>query len=297
VAAVPVASDAALLRGHLALVAVQLCFGLFPLLGKWAFAAFAPDAVAAWRIACGAAVLGAIALAVHGRAFLPRRGDLLRLQACALLGIALNQVLFLEGLQRAPSVNAGLMMSLIPVYTFAIAVAVRQERFQRRRALGILVALAGAAQLVWQRGPDLSRPYLVGNLLFAANGLCYSVYLVASKPLAVRYPPLVVIAWVFLLGAWTIPLFAHDALFVPVGAGARAWLALALILVFATVLGYLLNVYALRRLRASTTAVYVFAQPLIAGVAGVVVLGEEIGGGTVLAAACIFVGIGLVSRR
>lgn len=290
-------SDAQLLRGHFALMFVQLCFGLFPLFGKWAFAAFAPTAVAGWRIGAGALVLGSVALAVHGRAFWPQRRDLLRLQVCALLGITVNQVMFLEGLQRAPSVNAGLIMVLIPVYTFLIAVLVRQERFSWRRGLGILVAFAGAAQLFWQREPDLSRPYLTGNLLLAANGLCFSVYLVASKPLALRYPPLVLIAWVFLLATWTIPLFAHDAVFVPAGAGLRAWVALVLILVFATVLGYLLNVFALRRLRASTTAVYVFAQPLIAGVAGVTLLGEGFHGGTLLAAAGILVGIWLVVKR
>ncbi len=275
---------------------VQLCFGLLPLWGKWAFDGFGPRTVAGWRIAAGAIVLGGFAFAVYGRRAVPTFGDLVRLQICSLLGIVLNQVLYLEGLERSTSVNAGLMMLLIPVFTYGIAVAVRQERWSGLRALGILVACAGTAQLVLQKGPDLSRPHLVGNLLIAANTFLFSIYLVISRPLARRYPPLVVIAWAYVLGVWTIPLIAHDSAFFPATATSRAWWSLGMILLFPTVLGYLLNVFALSRVPASTTAVYVFMQPLIAGFAGVLLLQERLTGSTLVAAAAIFVGIWLVVR-
>ena len=96
------------LTGYAALVAVQLCFGLLPLFGKWAFESFDPRAVGAWRIGGGAVILGGLAFLLYGKRALPARRDLLRLQACALLGVACNQVLYLEGLQRSTSVNAGL---------------------------------------------------------------------------------------------------------------------------------------------------------------------------------------------
>ena len=168
-----------MLAGHLALIGVQLCFGLFPLLGKRAFEGFDPPAVAAWRIGAGAAILGVVALLVHGRGAWPARRDLLRLQACALLGVALNQVLFLTGLRQTTTVHVGLMMMLIPVFTYASAVAVRQERFAPHRALGIGLACAGTAALVWD-GFTASW----GNLLIIANTLSFSWYLVISRPLA-----------------------------------------------------------------------------------------------------------------
>ena len=59
-------------RAYAALACVQLFFGLFPVFGKLAFEAFAPQAVAAWRIAAGAVVLGGVAWLLHGRALLPR---------------------------------------------------------------------------------------------------------------------------------------------------------------------------------------------------------------------------------
>lgn len=282
---------------HLALAAAQLCFGLFPLFGKLAFEAFEPGAVAGWRVAFGSVVIFGIAWLAHGRRVWPAWRDLPMLQVCALLGVAVNQALYLEGLERATSVNTGLMMMLVPLFTFVIAVCVRQEKFAWRRGLGIAIALGGTAQIVLARGLDLSSSYLVGNLLLIGNTFCYAGYLVASKPLMARYPPIVVLAWVYVLSFWTFVFVTPGVEWVPAEADAAAWRSLALIMLLPTFAAYLLNLYALRYVPASTTAVYVFAQPLIAAVAGTVFLGESVGWDLALAGACIFVGIALVVLR
>ena len=284
-------------RGKLALVFVQLFFGLFPLFGKLAMADFAPLAVAGWRVLVGAAALMTIAVAVHGRRALPAARDLPRLQLCALLGVVINMVLFLEGLERSTAVNAGLLVSTIPVFTFTIAVLVRQERFDRARGAGIALAFVGVATLFFQRGPEFTSDTLIGNSMMAVNALCYSIFLVVSRPLLVRYPPLVVIAWVFVLSLWAVPVFTRGVDFVPDTVGTRAWLSLGYVLVFPTVLAYLLNTYALSKVSASTTAVFIFLQPIIAGTSGVLVLGERLLPITLVSAATILVGVWLVARR
>src|SRR5262245_3767831 len=90
-----------------ALVGVQLFFGLSPLFAKWALASaanpdgFAPRALVAWRILFGALCLGGLALWQHPREVRVAHSELARLALCALLGIALNMWLYLEGVQRA----------------------------------------------------------------------------------------------------------------------------------------------------------------------------------------------------
>jgi drug/metabolite transporter (DMT)-like permease len=298
--------------GHAALVVVQLCFGLIPIFGKWAFApdAFSPMSLGAWRMASAAVVLAACAFATHGRAALPARGDLGRLVLCSILGVVANMTLYLEGLKRSTATNAGLVMCLIPAFTFAIAALARQERLEVTRAVGLLVALTGASLLFWAERPDLVRANGLGNALMSLNTLSYATYLVLARPLTRRYPPLVVIAWVFVLSLPWIPLLLwretsgmasgvphtlRDVLLPPL-ASTRAWRALLFILVFPTSLAYLLNAFALSRLRASTTAVYVYVQPVISGVCGWWLLGEEPTAVLFLAAAVIFVGIWLVAR-
>ena len=285
------------LKGHLALVLVQLCFGLFPIFGIWAFEDFAPRIVAVWRIAFGALILAALALHRHGRGALPRRGDLPLLAASSLFGIVLNQTLFLEGLARSTAINSGLIQTLIPVFTFILAVAVGQESFSRLRGLGILLALAGALILLLPGGAGFDREHLIGNLLLTVNSLCFSIYLILSRRLLWRYPVLVVIAWVYVIALGSVPLLARGAELLPASIGARSWLSLGFILLFPTAFGYLLNTYALARVQASTTAVYGYSQPLMTGLAGFWLLGERLSAALLWAGALLFGGIWLVARR
>jgi drug/metabolite transporter (DMT)-like permease len=188
-------------------------------------------------------------------------------------------------------------MSLIPVFTFAIAAAVRQERFSALRAAGVLIALAGTALLLIGRGGLPLAGHGFGNLLIVLNVFCSSWFLVLSKHLVTRYRALVVIAWVYILSVPYLPYFTAGEKLVADPGHAIAWWSLAYILVFPTVLAYLLNMFALERVRASTTAVYVYLQPLIAGVAAWIVFGEQPTSGMGIAAVCMFVGIWLVARR
>lgn len=299
VPALPPVPPRQLVRAHAALLGAQVCFGLFPVFGHVAFrpGGLAPLAVGAWRLAGGAAILGALAAAVHGRRVWPGRADLPRFAAAAFLGVAINQGLFLIGLARSTPTNATLVMCLIPVFTFVLAAAAGQEEFSLPRLAGVIIALAGVVPLLFGEGFHSLGRYGVGNLLMVANSLSYSAYLIVSKPLTRRYPPLVVIAWAYLLSLPFAPVFAWGVALTPAAHHASVWGALAYIVLFPTALAYLLNVFALARVRASTTAIYIYAQPLIAGLASWLVFAETPSAGMLLGAVCLFVGIWLVARR
>lgn len=293
-------SKAEVQRGLFALGAVQLCFGLFPVFGRLAMdpeTGFAPFAVACWRIGIGSVVLLALCFALFGRRTIPSRSDLLPLAFFGFLGIVLNQGLFLVGLQRSTPMNAGLVICLIPVFAYSVAVLGKRETFHSRRALGVVVALAGAVPLFLARGADLGAEHAFGNLLMAGNALCYAIYLVYSKPLLKRMPPLVLVAWVYVLSLPWLPLFAWGTDLVPSTASSGAWWSLAYVIVFPTVLAYGLNTYALARVEASTTAFFVFAQPVITALAAWIVLKEVPTPALGLAATGLFIGMALVVRK
>ncbi len=274
---------------------MQFCFGVFPILGKIAMPAFAPRAVLVWRLLVGSGVLMAIAVARHGRAALPSRDVLPRLFGLSLLGVIINQLLFLEGLSRSTAVNAGLLITIIPVATTALAAALGAERPTRRRQAGMALSVAGVVTLFLGRGADLGGEALLGDLLITINAISYSFYLVLAKPLLARLPQLVLVAWLFTFGALCVPWFARDVDWIPPGAGTREWLALAGILLFPTVLAYLLNTIVLARTHASTTAAYILLQPFVSALLGILVLGERPGLAVAATAACVLAGLWLVS--
>jgi drug/metabolite transporter (DMT)-like permease len=60
---------------------------------------------------------------------------------------------------------------------------------------------------------------------------------------------------------------------------------------------YLLNTYALSKVSASTTAAYIYLQPLVTCAADYFWLGRPLQHGVLAAAALIFVGLALVLKR
>jgi drug/metabolite transporter (DMT)-like permease len=286
-------------EGILALIAVQLCFGLSPLFAKWTLVrpgGFSPRALVGWRILFGALCLGGLAAWRHGRAVLPPRAELPRLLLCAALGIVLNMWLYLEGVARTSALHTGLLVVQIPVFTYAVACLARVERAEPRRVLGIAVALLGAVTIVCQRAGGAGAGGRIGNVLLVLNCLSYAVYLVLARGLLQRFPTLVVIAWVFWLSLAGVPfLFAAGPLW-PENAAPRVLLSFAYTLFFGTFLAYLLNAFALARVPASTVAVFIFLQPLVAGAAGVLVLGERLTLPVAGAGVLLLSGIALVAR-
>ena len=63
-----------------------------------------------------------------------------------------------------------------------------------------------------------------------------------------------------------------------------------------TVLAYLVNMWALRRVQATSVAIYVYLQPVVAGVLAVLVAGEKPTLRTAFSAVLIFAGVALVQR-
>lgn len=273
---------------------MQLAFGLFPLFGKWAFVDFHPMTIATLRVCFGAAAFFAIALARCARAAFPARADLPALFALAMLGVAFNQGLYLEGLRRTSAVNTALLMCLIPVMTYAIAVCAGHEALSRRKIAGIALALLGAAPLVARKG-DVSGDVL-GNFLILGNVLCYSLYMVFSKPMMRRYPPLVVACWVYVFSLAAVPAFlAFGPAWPASPPHPRALGALAYVLAFPTVVAYLFNLFALKRVPASTAAIFINLQPFISGVAAHYGLDEPLEARSIACAIPLFAGLWLVA--
>jgi len=281
---------------HVALGFAQTGFALFPIFGKLALPSIPPLVLAAIRVTAAAAMLEVARRLSAPEMIAPSDRGLLVL--LALLGVSFNQVLFILGLSLTTAINTSILISAIPVFTLAAAVLLGREATTMRAIGGILLAGAGAFVLLNAERFEWSSRFLRGDLLILTNGFSYSLFLVLSRPLLARYRALGFVAAVFRWGAIAIVLAAVPALlrFSPGSVAPVAWWSLAAIVVFCTVVPYLLNSWALARTQASRVAAYVFLQPVIASALAIVVLGERPNWRTALAAALIFSGLAVTLR-
>ncbi len=280
------------------LVVVQVLFGLLPVAGKVAFQHFAPLSVGALRVFVGGLLLMGISAFVAKRTVDLRR-DGRTVALLALLGVVVNQAFFVVGLSFTTAINATLIITSIPVFTYAIAVMKGDESWGPRRALGMLLALAGVLYLIGLSGYAIGLRNALGDALVLLNCLSFSAYLVLSKPIASRVNPLNLTAWQFLMASMLmVPLGVAVGL--PqqaVTASGSAWLVVAFIVLGPTVITYTLNATALRTVSSSTVAVFIYLQPVVATISAWYWLGEELSWRLVPAALLVFVGVGIVAWR
>ncbi len=272
---------------------VQAIFATLPIAAKFVLPELGPVGIVFCRIAGSAIGFGAL-IQLSGAPKVSKWKDLASLAGLAVIGVVLNQLLFLAGVQRTTAINANVLITAIPVFTLAIALLLKRERATVGKVAGILIAAFGAVYLI---GPDrisLDPAGTAGAAMITVNTLLYAGYLVLSKDVLKRYPPLTVIAYVFGFGAvMMLPFGVAQLAHVDVTSlSSRALVALLYIVLFPSLTAYFLSVWALRRTASSQVAMWVYIQPVLTAVAAPAILGEALTPRAAASAAVIFAGMG-----
>lgn len=288
---------------HVSLFFVQVAFASLSVAGRLVLREMPPLALTAIRLV-GAAVVFWLLPTTHPRLSVPRR-DLWGIAGCALLGIFGNQALFLIGLRSTTATHATLLVATIPIFTLLATVVIAKERATPMALSGIALAFSGIAYLVGAEGIELGTETVVGDLFVLGNAIIYGFYLVLVRPYVARYGSTVVVSWGFLFGAlFAIPFVLLMPQLVPSlgsltalsGVSSETWWLVLYVVAVPTVFTYLTNAWALRFASSTAVSVWIYAQPTVASLLAWAFLDEVPTPRLAIAAALVFVGIGLVAR-
>lgn len=225
---------------------------------------------------------------------------MLRLAVAALFGVALNQIMFFEGLNLTSPINASIIMVGVPIIVLLLSSLFLNERLNMINISGVVAGFSGAAYLIYMSGNHGNNSSsLVGNLLILGNATSYSIYLVLVKPLFRYYEPLTIVSWVFLFGAlYVLPVTLPIALKENWGdIPLNIWMSIAYVIVFTTIIAYFLNNFSLSHLSPAANSAFIYTQPLFASLVALFIGIDHLKPMHLLAALLIFAGVYLVSRR
>jgi drug/metabolite transporter (DMT)-like permease len=174
-----------------------------------------------------------------------------------------------------PSGLAAVLVATVPLWMIVFAWPVQGQRVTWRSAAGLVAGLAGVAILVG--GSASGRISGVLIVLGAAAAWGFGSVLGHRLPL----PPQAMLAA-------AIEMLAGGAVLLAVAAGtgefgrvgwasvpASSWLALAYLVVPGSILAFTAYGYALARLPLATVSTYAYVNPVVAVLAGIVLLGEQ----------------------
>jgi drug/metabolite transporter (DMT)-like permease len=216
------------------------------------------------------------------------------------LGVAVNQIFFFEGLNLTTPVDAAILHASSPIMVLLFATWIIRERILWINVFGVLIGAVGAVLLITSgKSAEVFRGDMMGNIFILINISAYALYLVLIKPMMESYHPFTVMKWVFIFGFIAVAPFTTHTLFA-LGNDVlttKTLLSLAYVVLGTTMLAYLLTIYGLKYLKASSAGYYIYLQPLMAGLIGLIGFGEVITLQKILSAVLIFTGVYFVNRK
>ena len=258
---------------------------------------FHPIALTGFRIITGFIVFTILYL-LFVREKIDRK-DIPLIIGCGLTGVAINMTLFLLGLNYTNPINASLVMRKSPVMVIIFYILIIKEKISRINFVGILLALSGAIYLIYNPGQSFNLKSMKGDIMIFLNGASYALYFVLVKKLIKKYKPFTLLMLIYLVGfVAVVPIsFTYMGQIEWATFDQSVYLSFAFVLIGITCLTYLLNVFALQFVKASTASSYIYLQPLLATFFAIMLKKDVL---TVKIAFCsclIFAGLYLVSLK
>ncbi len=283
---------------HLAVLGANIIFGLNYVIAKGIMPNWLePRAIIILRVTGATLIFWLVELIGHSEKV--ARKDLLRMVVAAFFGVALNQIMFFEGLNLTTPINASIIMVGTPILVLLMSHFLIGDKITKRKTIGVILGFSGAAFLILRNGQlSLSSNTSLGNLLVLINATSYGLFLVLVKPLMHKYKPLTVMKWVFTFGlVFVIPVSwkqftASDFSVIPF----NIWLSIGYVIIFTTVIAYFLNNYSLKRISPAANSSYIYSQPIIASLVAVAAGKDHITTTEIIATLLIFTGVYFVNR-
>ena len=226
--------------------------------------------------------------------------DFLTLIYAAFFGVATNMLLFFKGLELTTPIHASVIMIITPIIVLLLSSFYLQEKITRLKIVGVIFGFTGAAILtIYGKSASPGDNVFLGNLMILLNAISYSIYIIIIKKLTYRYHPFTFIRWLFLIGFFMVlPFGFNDILAINLSSFTPyIWFSVLFVIVGATFGTYLLNPLALRHLKASTVTVFIYLQPLIAGIYAVIAGSDAVTAVKLTASSLIFFGVYLVTKK
>jgi len=269
------------LIGILAGLGAAAIWGGMYVVSKYVLAFVPPLTLVLARLVVGALTLGLIALLSRQ----PRvcRRDLPQMALLGFVGLSVSMIAQFAGTRLSTAANGALITSATPAFLVLFAWPILGERLTLGRVAGLALATAGVASTILLAGGQVDlagrADLLLGNVLLVVAALTWALYSALARVAARRHPVLVVTLYATLFGALftgaVVPLELATSPLGPIPP--LAWLGVLYLGVVSTAGAFYLWNKSIALLGAGLPAILFFAQPIVGGLLGALLLGERLG--------------------
>lgn len=172
---------------------------------------------------------------------------------------------------------AALIAGFSPVITAVLSAVFLKEKLTRTRIIGLVISLAGVILLNYGISGRFEVKNSLGVLLCLAAVASWAVATVTSKSLYDKYKPLDITIWGLFIGTLMLVPFIRQSFFAEMRSiSLSSFLAVLYLGILAVLIGYAVWFKALEHKQASSTAAFIYINPILGSLSGVIFLKEKL---------------------
>nr|WP_033404878.1 DMT family transporter [Gracilibacillus lacisalsi] len=198
----------------------------------------------------------------------------------AITGIFSYNAFFFIALKYTNAVNGSLIMATSPVFITLGAIFFLSEIWNKRLGVGLFLSLTGVFLVIMQGSFQtlLSLSFNKGDLLFMAALASWVIHGLIGKVVMQGVSPLFTTTITTLIGSIFLAIgsFFDGEWKAVLAMSGQSWLEMIYMVVFATVIGFLLWNMGIHQIGASKASIYMNLVPINAGWIAVLLYGERI---------------------
>lgn len=267
---------------------------LWGVIGLWnrnlMAAGLSPTSIVVIRNFGGMALL-CLVFAVWDRSvFRVKRAHLKYFFGTGVISVVLFTVCYFSCQKICSLAVASILLYTAPAFVVVLSAILWKEPVTKKKLLALGLTLAGCALVCGLFAGDLTVT-LPGILLGLGAGFFYALYSIFGRYALDHYRSMTVTVWTFLFAGPASLVLLRPSELAEAFAVPGTWLTAAGLVVFSTVLPYILYTWGLSRVESGRASIMASLEPVVASLAGVLAFGEPMGAFTLAGIVCVLAGV------
>lgn len=248
--------------------------------GKLGINALSPTLLTFFRMGIASLILFPILIKKEPQNWKLTKNQLKVVMATGLIGMIGYHMFFFSALKYTTASKASMINATNPLITAFLASFFASEKLTPKKVLFIITALLSVVYIIISGNIEnlLTMTLNRGDLLMLCGTFSWAVYSIIVRRNIGDFGALKLSAYTFLSSTLLITPFALVS-FVRTNAlsvGINPYLAVLYMAIFPTVIGYLIQQFAIGQIGASKTALFINLVPIISTILAVIILNETV---------------------
>jgi len=249
-----------------------------------------PTSIVVVRNFGGMALLLAMFAVKDRSVFRVKREHLKYFAGTGIISIVLFTCCYFTCQQVCSLAVASILLYTAPSFVVVLSAILWREPITKKKLMALVLTLVGCACVCGVFAGGLSVT-VAGILLGLGAGFFYALYSIFGRYALEHYDSMTVTVWTFIFaGPASLVLLRPAELKIAFAAPLNWWIAAGLV-VFSTVLPYILYTKGLAKVESGKASIMASLEPVVASIVGIVVFGEPLSALTLAGILCVLSGV------